>query len=254
MTIPFEIYPKGLFDQLVDILFSLLPCLTMASRLVESGTDEIHVRNSELRVSILDIILRLYNWWARCMTVMNLGDFNTDICTNVTAPDTENLPFRPDHFPLLPQSNMPTAAGGALYDAANIITFRLLVLTSPPARLYEPRIQGHAQSILSAMKFISTLPSPLSNRGFTMVGFPLQVLETWCPLGHTDFPSRAAPNGLFANIAAYLLSKFDAAEYPGDPNRVLLLDTANEEPAANSHDCRGYDGNVVSEKKVYTAA
>lgn len=224
MTTPFEIHPKGPFDQLVDILFSLLPCLTMANRIIESR-NETHALTAEVRSSVLNTIMQLHTWWTQCMGLVNLADFDTGIRVDTTRADADDLPFQPDHFPLLPQPNMPTAALGALYDVANIVTFRLLILVSPSAPLYEPRIQRHAQSILSARDFMSTVPGPMSSRGSMMVGLPYRILQTWCPTPQRDFQGHpAASNKLFANVAAYVLSKYEAESFPGDLSRRLLLD------------------------------
>lgn len=211
-TIPFEVHSKGPFDQLVDILFSLLSCLTLANRLTESADDESHLLTTELRTSVRGTILRLHSWWTQCMIMMNVGDFHTGMPTG-----NEDLPLRPDHFPLLPQPDMPTAALGALYDAASIVAFRLLFLVSPSARHYEPRIRQHAQSISSAMNFMSTVPGPMSSRGSMMVGLPFRILQIWCPPKSTEFPgSFATSDELFANVAAFVHSKYEAETLPGD--------------------------------------
>lgn len=209
-TIPFETHPKGPFDQLVDILFSLLPCLTIANQMIQSRANEPRVLTAELKTLALETISRLHHWWAQCIAVKDLGEFNAGVRANTAKADSEDLPFRPDHFPILPQSDMPTAALGALYDAANILAFRLLFLVLPSACLYEPRIQRHAQSILSAKKFISTIPGPVSNRGSTMVGFPFQILRIWCPPVESG-DAQGLPDAsdkLFANVAAYVLQPY----------------------------------------------
>lgn len=239
-TVPFEIHPKGPFDELVDILFSLLPCLTIANRLIESRAEHAHVLTEELRTSVLDTMLRLHTWWVQFMALMNLGDFDVRTCTNVTTADTENPPFRPDHFPLLPQTDMPTAALGALYDAANIIVFRLFFLVSPSAPLYEARIRRHAQSILTAMNFMSTVPGPVSSRGSMMVGLPVRILQIWCPYAQDrDLPgSPAASKELFANVAAYVLAKYETESVSGDSSRrvpvAFLLKSGQEKPRLQS--------------------
>ncbi|RSL99905.1 hypothetical protein CEP52_009435 [Fusarium oligoseptatum] len=51
MTIPFRIYPKLIFDQLIDVLFSVLKCLSIADQLINSDDD------GDLR-AILDALIQ----------------------------------------------------------------------------------------------------------------------------------------------------------------------------------------------------
>lgn len=129
-----------------------------------------------------------------------------------TNEEPECCCFDPHHFPILPHSDMPTAALVALYDFANIITLRLLFLVLSSAYLYEERIQRHAQSILSAKAFVSAIPGPTSSRGSIMVSFPFKILSIWSPPGREGSPQDKKPASssttsyeLFANIAAYAL-------------------------------------------------
>lgn len=164
------------------------------------------------------------------MIMMNISAFNT----GMPAGD-EDLALRPDHFPLLPQPDMPTAALGALYDAATIVVFRLLFLVSPSARRYEPRIRQHAQSILSAMNLMWTIPGPMSSRGSMMIGPPSRILQVWCPPTLTDFrASFAASDELFADVAAFIFSKYEAESSPCDFSQGLLWDETLEEGDSTS--------------------
>lgn len=212
MTIPFEVYPKGAFDKLVDILFSLLPCLTIADKLVQSHGEKADTLRGNLNTLILSLIFQLHLWWKGCISMANLGEINGNIEVKVASNGSDNPLWDPSHFPTLDHSDMPTAALFALYDAANIIAFRLFFLVSPSAPLYEERIQRHAQSILSAKKFVSAIPGPASNRGSLMVGFPFRILNVWSPPGdggknrNGDASGLSAtPDGLFASVATYVL-------------------------------------------------
>ncbi|RSL94605.1 hypothetical protein CDV31_014235 [Fusarium ambrosium] len=61
MTIPFRIYPKLIFDQLIDVLFSVLKCLSVADQLIKSDD------NGDLRTTldalISDTMLQSSQWW-----------------------------------------------------------------------------------------------------------------------------------------------------------------------------------------------
>src|SRR6202012_150568 len=125
-----------------------------------------------------------------------------------TNEDPESRCLDPHYFPILPHSDMPTAALFSLYDSANIVALRLLSLVSSSAYLYEERIQRHAHSILSAKAFISAIPGPTSSRGSIMVSFPFAILSIWSPSGREESPedkisagSSTTTTELFAHIA-----------------------------------------------------
>ncbi|OQD89665.1 hypothetical protein PENANT_c002G03202 [Penicillium antarcticum] len=184
-TIPFQIHSKTAFDELIDILFGLLPCLSVADKITTtSNTDE--WRRGKLNSMVLDLIFRLYNWWSQCISMLSPVEAPADEWMSVNNKDLNEDPYHPTNFPLLFHSDMPTAALGSVYDCANVILFRLLFLSSTSAYLYEERIQRHVQSILSAKEFIAAIPGPASGRGSLMLEFPLRIIEIWNPPTQED--------------------------------------------------------------------
>lgn len=205
MEIPFEVYPKSAFDILVDNLFSLLSCLTTAQDLLKSQAGNAEPLRIKLNTLVLGLITQLHNWWAQCTAMMNFGGLNAKAPMNAAKDDSDSQALDPDHFPILHHPDMPTAALASLYDAANIIALRLLALVSPSAYVYEERIQRHARSILLAKLFVEKIPSPTSNRGSTMVGFPYQILCIWGPFTTDGHYPGAKSKKLFSNVAGYVL-------------------------------------------------
>lgn len=142
----------------------------------------------------------------------SIDELNPERWMEATNEDPESRCFDPQYFPIIPHSDMPTAALVALYDSANIITLRLLSLVSSSAYLYEERIQRHVHSILSAKAFISAIPGPTSSRGSIMISLPFKILSIWSPPGREESPqdkksacSSTTSTELFANTAAYVL-------------------------------------------------
>ncbi|KAJ5290404.1 uncharacterized protein N7443_010657 [Penicillium atrosanguineum] len=118
--IPFELYPKGPFDRLVDILFVLLPCLTAADKLIKLQTGNAEPIRTNLRAQILGLVSQLHHWWTQCTAMMNFGELKLEAPANSDNDDSDFQALDPNHFPILHHSDMPTAALAALYDAANI--------------------------------------------------------------------------------------------------------------------------------------
>jgi hypothetical protein len=215
--IPFETHPKTAFDQLVDILFSMLPCLLVAENAIQSMAEQYDSLIAKLNSMTLRLMSQLHIWWMQCISAAAPLKINAGQWQNASSKAEIGGYSDPGLFPLLPHSDMPTAALGSLYDAANVIVLRLLYLVSPCAHLYEERIQRHAQSIQSAKEFIAAIPNPASGRGTVMVELPLRILDVWNPLARTevaepkystqsgqDFDRPNRSTNLFGHIASYI--------------------------------------------------
>ena len=217
-TVPFELYPKAAFDCFVDILFSMLPCLSIAQEVIRSPPEESDRPITELGAAIENIMVQLDMWWTQIMSVpIALGaDAGQWHNASSTFPGSQCNTSDPDHFPLIPHSDMRTAALGSLYDAANVVVLQLLYLVSPHAQLYEKRMQKHIQSILSAKEFVAAIPSSVSERGLLMIEFPLQILQVWdrkseinaAESSHTAESARDygldCSSELFGHLASYI--------------------------------------------------
>jgi hypothetical protein len=220
MTVPFEKLPKGPFDELVDVYFSLLPCLAIADEMIAATGEEFYSFRAELSTMVHHIITHLHTWWSQCAFRMDLNQANPKPNTPVCKKRHIDTPSDPYDIPLLPHMDMPSAALSALFDAANVIVFRLLSLVSSSAHIYEYRIQQHIQSIVSALEFVTNMPRPVSQRGFIMVALPLRIIQIWAPCSSMeigddtarplvdkwaqDATSSAAPAEFFAHVAAYI--------------------------------------------------
>lgn len=176
MTIPFEIYPKLVFDQLIDALFGVQRCLSVASQLIRSAEHEACELVTKLDKLLQDAMFQMHEWWSGCISS---GVFGQTKLMEGSNSRTESI-FSVDlKEPLLPFTNIPAAALSSLYDAANLIIFRLSHLVSPSAALYDMRIQKHAQSILSAYHFIIAASGPAPDRGSIMMVLQLKVVSLW---------------------------------------------------------------------------
>ena len=218
ITIPFEIHRKTAFDQFVDILFSILPCLLIAERVIQNKVERFDSLTTKLNMMIMNVMAQLHAWWTQCISIPVPLEANADQWQNFSKMPSMDGYSDPDHFPLLPpSSDMPTAALGSLYDAANVVVLRLLYLVSPSAYLYEERIRRHVDSILSAKEFIAAIPSPASGRGSIMVEVPLRILDAWIPLVKEEIEESSSPGEsvrdygyvdrsteLFGHVASYI--------------------------------------------------
>ncbi|KAF4463118.1 hypothetical protein FALBO_10059 [Fusarium albosuccineum] len=224
-TIPFEIHPKLVFDQLIDALFNVQKCLWVADQLIKSMTD---IGTSELVMELnslmLDAMFQLHQWYLGCISSGRFGESDSVQSSNPKAvsallPGPEEL--------LLPYQNVPAAALSSLYDSANIIILRLLHLVSPEAASHDARVWQHAQSILSAYDFINATCGPGPDRGSIMMVAQLKVVSLWSSSsqqrdtaagmlqgervqagGLSDI--SAASNQYFADVAAHILKHFIA--------------------------------------------
>lgn len=224
MTVPFQMLPKGPFDELVDVYFSLLRCLEIADRMIASSGGDFHSFRIQLSTTVHQIITSLQTWWSQCAFRTDLSQANP--VPNFPSSEKEHIPTPSDPYniPLLPHRDMPSTALSALFDAANVIVFRLLSLVSSSAHLYEYRVQRHVQSIFSALDFTTDMPRAVSQRGFIMVALPLRIIRIWAPCNDRDLEddpampltekwaqnstSSAAPAEFFAHIAAYIHDQY----------------------------------------------
>ncbi|KAJ5263429.1 hypothetical protein N7478_011034 [Penicillium angulare] len=220
MSVPFELLPKGPFDELVDIFFSLLPCLALADGVTNSSGNDFHNYKTQLNNMVYRMITRLHIWWSQCFARTDLSQPNPE--ANIpTSNEPIYLPDSPHDVPLLPHRDMPTTALAALFYAANVIVYRLLFLVSSSAHQYEHRIQKHVQATLSTLEFVSTTPKPVSERGFIMVALPLRIVQIWAPCAEgdnavgasldrwaQDMPSSAAPTEFFAHVASHIHNNY----------------------------------------------
>ncbi|CEJ56486.1 hypothetical protein PMG11_02691 [Penicillium brasilianum] len=181
LTIPFETHSKTAFDEFVDILLSLLPCLGVAREMIDLRGERASCLKTKLDKLLRESISQLHSWWTKCTLSTNFIEANSEQWTGTSTSGFEDLPGDSEHYPLIPYSDMPSASLSALYDAVNVIVLRLAFLISSSAHLYETRIQLHVKSILLAKEFVATFPGPASSRGSVMVGLPLKIISIWSP-------------------------------------------------------------------------
>lgn len=220
-TIPFENHPKLIFDNLVDVLFAVLRCLSTANDLIASDINDAHQLQAELGILIQDARLQIHEWRLEAMFYTSLKEEDQSPSVSETEYDVAKS-LDPRHF-MLPYTDIPSAALVSLYDAANIIVLRLLHLVSHTASLYNARIQQHTQSILSAHEMISEKFTSKPGRGSIMMVQQLKIAALWSSSSQQravavsmlqgfrrgGFAGISAPSHeYFADVAAYILCHY----------------------------------------------
>ena len=224
-TIPFETHPKLIFDRLVDILFAAQRCLSIASRLITSKTEQRNLLCHELNLVIQDARLQIHQWRSEALSYASRKDGRQNQeASEPVADDHLMTSSDPFHF-MLPYNDVASAALVTLYDAANVILLRLLCLVSPEAASYTMRVQQHSESILSAHAMIKTSSTSVPGRSSIMLVQQLKTVALWSPSsrqrevavqmlqGQTNqnrgFADISAPsNEYFAHVAAYILNNY----------------------------------------------
>ncbi|KAI8665485.1 Zn(2)-C6 fungal-type domain-containing protein [Fusarium sp. Ph1] len=212
MTVPFQVYPKLIFDQLIDVLFNLLKCLSVADQLIKP--DSSGNLRSTLDALIRDSMLQASQWWSGCIENSPFGQVSPK---QGCGPDEGQL--------LRTYTSVPAAALCSLYDAANMITFRLLHLVSSSAPSHDLNVRQHAESILSASHFIDEVSGPAPDRGSIMITLQLKVVSLWSPSSEQRNMALAllqrdkhrggglsdiatVSHEYFADVAAYILQHY----------------------------------------------
>lgn len=195
-------------------MLTLLPGLGMANELIASTS----IGKTRLTKRVRRLMSQLHSWWIKSVLSTNFMGANGDLWMGSSNDEIQDLPGDPKHVPLVPYVDMPTASLAALYDAVNIIVLRLFFLVSPSATLYESRIQGHMQSILSAKEFVATLPNPASSRGAVMMGLPLKMVTIWNPLDKITSTQCPLPD---------LTGQYEGGTVPYPPSREFFGDVAS---------------------------
>lgn len=212
-SIPFEDITKNVFDLLVDILFSLSRCLTVAVKMIESSGEKTNIFMAELDRLLQDLVSQI-RAWSKNVFWFNSPNYRAKTCLGIqeSSSDILTIPFR-----RIPFYNLPTAALSALYDTTNMITLSLLSISSSEER-YEKCVLLHAESILSTSKFINGNNGPESLRGSIMSLFPLKVVSIWSPsskqrdqaaemitiLECSEQFNSVISNGFFEDLASYI--------------------------------------------------
>ncbi|KFZ21112.1 hypothetical protein V502_02942 [Pseudogymnoascus sp. VKM F-4520 (FW-2644)] len=179
ITIPFENHPKTFFDLLIDVLFSLPRCLTVAKNVMNSSGEEADILVAELDTLIQSSVSQIDLLWSQGLSRFSSGKDSTYRCLDFADGAAETLPWGPNPFQNIVYNDLPTAALSALYDAANVVLWSLLFFVSPSGDVYEGLIQLHAQSIISASEFVSVNSCPSSVHGSLMMLFPLKIVSLW---------------------------------------------------------------------------
>jgi len=178
MTIPFEKTSKDRWDELVDILLLLPECINLSEETLKQETKnhESGKMEEKLRDAVLDLIYQLHSWLLRYNPMTDPIDDEAQ----QRSPDSSD-----DDAPHQRRGLYDvTTAFLAMYDAANVIAFSLLLLVSPPTDQlnHNHRIQFHAQSVLSADAFLDSLYAPAPGGGSLLMIFALKIVGLWGPL------------------------------------------------------------------------
>lgn len=225
-TIPFETRPKLIFDKLVDILFAVQRCLSIASRLITSSTaDEAHQLMHELDTLIRDARLQIHQWRLEGLIYAFRKEEQEDQEKPDHIADADLTTSSDPRDFMLPYTDVPSAAIVTLYDTANVILLRLLCLVSPTAASYNARIRHHTQSILSAHAMITAASGSVPGRSSIMMVQQLKTAALWSPssqqravavkllqgqiIQNRGFADISAPSHeYFADVAAHILDNY----------------------------------------------
>ncbi|KAK4070993.1 uncharacterized protein Triagg1_6360 [Trichoderma aggressivum f. europaeum] len=224
MTIPFQVHPKLIFDKLVDILFAVERCLSVASHLITSTADKVQQLKHKLNILIQDARLQIHQWRLEGLLYASRQDQQEDQGQPTPVANVHLDASDPRHF-MLPYVDIPSAALVTLYDTANIIVLRLLCLVFPTAASYNSRIQHHTKSILSAHAMTNAASSAVPGRSSIMIVQQLKTVALWSPSpqqralavdileGQTSqnrgFADISAPSHeYFADVAAHILDNY----------------------------------------------
>jgi hypothetical protein len=258
LTIPFEKSSKTPIDELIDILLSLPSCLTLGDKISNQGGQELSEIESMLHKNVLDLISRLDCWRQRyCSEVIQLdGRRRTFLCPFAERRlDTSDI--RPDTPQRRTYDNVPTAAFIAMYDAASLIAFSLLLLVSPPTYQYNHQLQFHAQSVLSADAFIESNCSPAPGGGSLLMVFPLKIVGLWGPLPQQrDYATRRLQNWRQEG-ESYSVCRFAAPVFLGSSTKAALSNVYHANVAAqirlrqkSTMLSQGADGKGLAQQRI----
>jgi hypothetical protein len=192
LTRPFENILKTPFDELIDILLSLPGCLALSETILNQVGQNLSGIKSTLHRDVLELIYRLGYWRQRyCSDIIEPNGHGRaffDLSANRKL-DTSDLRFYPPQ--IRAYDNIWSAVFIAMYDAANLIAFSLLLLVSPSTDKDNYRIQFYAQSVLLADAFIEFNCSPGPSGASLLMMFPLKILGLWGPLPQQrDYATR----------------------------------------------------------------
>ncbi|KAI5459131.1 hypothetical protein BGZ63DRAFT_360575 [Mariannaea sp. PMI_226] len=216
MTIPFEIYPKMIFDQLIDILYTVQKCISVANELIKLRGNETTALMKKLDKLIQGTMIQMHQWWSKCLSSGIFRESKkTQAWSLASMLDNSKEP------PLLPFDNVQAAALSSLYDAANIIILRLLFFVSPLAASYDLRVRQHAESIFASNHLINAASGPAPDRGSIMMVLQLKIVSLWSSASQQRTTAARMLQGekyqggglsdistvsqYFADVAAYIL-------------------------------------------------
>lgn len=230
-SIPFEIHPANIFDQIVTILFDVQSSSAIANDFIHANDHANRIQlESALRTSVRNTRQKLIHWEQQLMpppSAEGAGDNSADTSsTSSSASSPAQPPPHNDDLPSFPFSSMPEAALLSLYHSAYIIVYRLLALTGDGEAGDADRLLMHTQEILRAYKFVRkvTDKGPTSNLGPVMMVPQLKIASLWGSeesdrVMATGFLKRIGqrqsfalgsiwdlPDGYFANVACHVLA------------------------------------------------
>lgn len=227
VSVPFEIRPQNVFDQIVTILFDVQECLFLAKQIIQSSEEDSKAYlELQLKGSTQTTISKLIIWEKQFMPVFchrDTSDPGEDTSTSSTSSsDPTTKPH--DLVPSFRFASMPEAALFSLYHAAALVIYQLLVITQDGAELDVEHLNIHTSEILRAYKYVRkvTNKAPTSNLGPIMMVPQLKLAAMWSAgekdrmmarrmlirIGqHQSFALGSIwdmPDAYFANVAQYV--------------------------------------------------
>lgn len=181
MTIPFQMSSKNLWDEIVDILLLLPDCLSLSREFSERQGQEPTGEEDRLRTSVLELIAALDHWFLKYPYAGNA------LRRPYQDSDTRKIT---SHYDV-------ATALVAVYNAAYVIAYSLLLLVSPPESHWglNSRRQLYAQAVLSADAHINSSCITIPGGGSLLMAFALKILGVWAPLSQQrDYAIRKLQN------------------------------------------------------------
>lgn len=216
-TIPFERNRKTLFDLLIDILFSVSKCLTIARKVIKSTSEETDLWTAKLHSLLQDSVSQI-QLWSQCASRIPPADHSIRTVSGFANIQSDGSSSCPVSFQNMAYHDLPTAALSAFHSTAIVIILSLLSFVSAPNGAYEISIRHHAQSIISANDFIYGCHETDLLRGPLMMVFPLRTVHLWSPspshrtqaaeriwaLDCTEQFNDVIPDFFFEDVAAHI--------------------------------------------------
>ncbi|KAH8817482.1 hypothetical protein F5884DRAFT_779531 [Xylogone sp. PMI_703] len=168
MTTPFTESSRTLWHELIDILLLLPECLITAQEVLLSEREEPCELENKLQDSVFHLVTSLDCWQSQYPFATN--SLETPFINSGEAGGRSH--------------DAVARALVAVFDAASVIAFSLLILVSPSAdhSNYNHRAEFHTQAVIHADAYIDSKYVTVPGGGSLLMAFALKIIGLWGPL------------------------------------------------------------------------